>query len=306
MASLRALECLVVVAECGSITEAARLLHLSQPAVSHQLAELERETRTPLLNRHARGVTLTPAGHAALSHARRAIEASAAAVTAARAVGDGTGGTLRLACAQSLTVPLLAPVVREWHRKRAAIEMSLRESAVLTEILGWIESGAVDVAVVPAPVPRGFTTTPVAEEEVVLTAPADHRLARSAAVRVADLDGEPMIHFAADNGLRDWLDRALVAADVRPKIAMRTSITAAAPQLAAAGLGISVTPVSAVSAGLPGAVRSFSPRWTRHLVAVTVADPDPLTLRFVADLKVRGVRVPRDVARQLADRDSKT
>lgn len=304
MASLRAWECLVAVADSGSVTEAARLLHLSQPAVSHQLGELERETRTPLLRRHARGVTLTPAGHAALTHARRATEAAAAAVTAARAVGAGTGGTLRLACAQSLTVPLLAPVIRDWHRKRPAIEISLRESAVLAEVLGWIDSGAVDVALLPAPVPRGYTTSAVAEEEVVLTAPADHRLAAADVVRVADLEGEALVHFAADNGLRGWLDRALAAADVRPVVAMRTSITAAAPQLAAAGLGLAVTPVSAVSAGLPGAVRSFSPRWTRQLVAVTAADPDPLTVRFVTDLELRGVRVPRDVARQLVDRDA--
>ena len=306
MASLRALECLVAVTDCGSITEAARQLHLSQPAVSHQLAELERETRTPLLNRRARGVTLTPAGQAALVHARRATEASAAAVSAARAVGDGTSGTLRLACAQSLTVPLVAPVIRDWHRKRPDVRISLRESSVAAELLDWIDTGVAEIGLMPAPVPPGYTTSAVAEEEVVLTTPSDHRLARAADVRLAELDGETLVHFAAGNGLSEWLDRALAAADARPEIAMRTSITAAAPQLAAAGLGVSVTPVSAVSAGLPGAVRSFSPRWVRQLVAVTPASPDPLTARFLADLRTRGVRIPRDVARQLAASDART
>ena len=306
MASLRALECLVAVADCGSITEAARQLHLSQPAVSHQLGELERETRTPLLNRRARGVTLTPAGQAALVHARRATEASAAAVSAARAVGDGTSGALRLACAQSLTVPLVAPVIRDWHRKRPDVRISLRESSVAAELLDWIDTGVADVGLMPAPVPAGYPTSAVAEEEVVLTAPSDHRLARAADVRLAELDGEALVHFAAENGLGEWLDRALAAANARPEIAMRTSISAAAPQLAAAGLGVSVTPVSAVSAGLPGAVRSFSPRWVRQLVAVTPAAPDPLTARFIADLRTRGVRVPRDVARQLTPPDGRT
>lgn len=99
MASLRALECLVAVADCGSITEAARLIHLTQPAVSHQLAELERETDTALLNRRPRGVSLTPAGNAALPHARRALEAATSAIQSARTVGQGSGGTLRVACA---------------------------------------------------------------------------------------------------------------------------------------------------------------------------------------------------------------
>jgi hypothetical protein len=66
------------------------------------------------------------------------------------------------------------------------------------------------------------------------------------------------------------------------------------------GLGVAVTPVSAVNAGFPGAVRSFSPRWVRRLVAVTPADPDPLAARFIDDLRTRGVRVPSDVRTQLA------
>ena len=53
MATLRALQCPVAVADSGSVTQAARLLHSSQPAVSHQLAVLERETRTVLLRREA-------------------------------------------------------------------------------------------------------------------------------------------------------------------------------------------------------------------------------------------------------------
>jgi DNA-binding transcriptional LysR family regulator len=306
MASLRALECLVAVADCGSITEAARLLHLTQPAVSHQLAELERETRTTLLNRRPRGVSLTPAGNAALPHARRALEAAASAVRSARAVGDGTGGSLRVACAQSLTVPLVAPVLRDWHRRRPHIVVSLRESAVLAELLGSIDTGAVDIVLLPAPVPQGYVTSMVAEEEIVLTAPVDHRLARSGDVHLQELNGVALVHFAPDNGLRDWLNRSFADAGVRPEPVMSTSITAAAPQLAAAGLGVSVTPVSAVSAGLPAAIRSFSPKWVRQLIAVTPARPDQLSARFIADLRTRGVRVPRDIVRQLAggDRDA--
>jgi DNA-binding transcriptional LysR family regulator len=80
---------------------------------------------------------------------------------------------------------------------------------------------------------------------------------------------------------------------------MRTAVTTAAPQLAAAGLGIAVTPVSAVSAGFPGAVRSFEPRWVRQLVAVTCAEPDLLAARFIGDLRAHGVQVPSDVRSQL-------
>ena len=303
MASLRALECLVAVADSGSVTQAARLLHSSQPAVSHQLAMLEREAGTTLLRREPRGVKLTPAGRAAVADARRAIEAAASAVRSARAAGEATGGSLRLACAQSL-VSVLAPVVREWHHRHPKVAITLRESTSAQELHGFIDSDEVDVVLMPAPVPDRFTATAVADEEIVLATPTDHPIARQPVVRVQDLDGVRLVHFAPENGLSTWLDRSLTKAGVRPEPVMRTSVTVAAPQLAAAGLGVAVCPVSAISAGFPGAVRSFSPRWVRQLVAVTPAAPDPLAAQFIANLRRRGVPVPRDVRTQLAGDDS--
>jgi DNA-binding transcriptional LysR family regulator len=306
MASLRALECLVAVADSGSITQAARLLHSSQPAVSHQLAMLERETRTILLRRDSRGVTLTPAGRAAIADARRAVTAASAAVRSARATGEAAGGVLRLACAQSLTVSVLAPVIRQWHRRYPEVAITLREATAIEEFLGFIDADEVDVAVVPAPVPDRFTTTAICDEEIVLTAPTGHRLVRRSTVRMTDLEGAPLVHYAPENGLSTWLDQSLTRAGVRPEPVMRTSVTSAAPQLAAAGLGIAVSPVSALSAGFPGAVRSFSPQWVRQLVAVTPAAPDPLAARFISNLRTRGVRVPSDVRSQLTADDSPT
>ncbi|MFC5060730.1 LysR family transcriptional regulator [Actinomycetospora atypica] len=299
MPSLRALECLVAVADSGSITQAARMLHSSQPAVSHQLAALERETRTPLLHREPRGVRLTAAGRAAVADARRAVDAAAAAVRAARVTGEAAGGVLRVACAQSLTVPVVAPVLRRWHRHHPEVATTLRESTTMAEILDLVEADEVDVVLVPAPQVDALTTTPIAEEEIVLAAPTGHPLTRGDTVRLEDLDEVPLVHFASGNGLSAWLDEALSRAGVRPETVMRTAVTTAAPHLAAAGLGVAVCPVSAVSAGFPGAVRSFSPRWTRQLVALTASGPDQLTARFIADLRARGVHVPADVRSQL-------
>ena len=302
MASLRALECLVAVADSGSITQAAQLLHSSQPAVSHQLASLEHETRTALLQREARGVRLTPAGRAAVADARRAIEAAAAAVRAARAAGEAAGGTLRLACAQSL-VSVLAPVILEWHQRHREVAISLRESTSPGELLSFVDSGEADIVLMPgSSIPDRFTATAVAEEEVVLAAPADHPLAELPTVRLEDLDGACLVHYAPENGLSAWLDRSLARAGIRAEPVMRTVVTSAAPQLAAAGLGVAVCPVSAISDGYPGAVRSFSPRWVRQLAAVTSAAPDPLAARFIGDLRSRGVPVPDGVRSQLTAR----
>lgn len=300
MPSLRALECLVAVADTGSITQAARLLHSSQPAVSHQLAAIERETKTALFRREPRGVVLTPAGRAAMADARRALDAAASAVRSARAVGEAAGGSLRLACAQSLTVATLAPVIRRWHRQHPDVTITLREGAVLETFVAYLDSDEVDMLLVPLPVPSRFTVAVVAEEEIVLAAPSDHPLARRSTVRMKDLEGAHLVHYAPENGLSGWLDKSLTRAGVHTETVMRTVVSSAAPQLAAAGLGVAICPVSAVSAGFPGAVRSFSPRWSRQVAAVTPATPDPLTAQFIDSLKARGVHVPSDVRSQLA------
>jgi DNA-binding transcriptional LysR family regulator len=203
-------------------------------------------------------------------------------------------------CAQSLTVPLLAAVIRRWHHRHPEVAITLRESTAMDEALGLVDSDEVDVAVLTAPSPGRFTITAVAEEEIVLAAPVGHPLAEQPAVRLEDLEGAPLVHFSPDNGLSAWLDQSLARVGVQPETVMRTSVTAAAPQLAAAGLGVAVCPVSAVSHGFPGAVRSFSPRWVRQLVAVTSTEPDPLAAAFIGDLRRRGMSVPRDVRNQLA------
>lgn len=204
-----------------------------------------------------------------------------------------------MGCAQSL-VSVLAPVIREWHRRHPEVAITLRESTAADELHGFVDSDEVDLALMPAPVPGRFTITTVAEEEIVLTAPTGHPLAEQPTVRLEDLGGVPFVHYAAENGLSAWLDRSFARAGVRPEPVMRTAVTTAAPQLAAAGLGIAVCPVSALSDGFPGAVRSFSPRWVRQLVAVTSAEPDPLAARFIRNLSNHGVHVPHGVRTQLA------
>jgi DNA-binding transcriptional LysR family regulator len=73
---LRALECLVALVDTGSVTKAAAALHLSQPALSHQIAALERELDTPVVERQSRGVRVTAAGLAAAEEARVALRAA--------------------------------------------------------------------------------------------------------------------------------------------------------------------------------------------------------------------------------------
>lgn len=84
MVSLRQLEYLVTVVDQGSFTRAAEILHVTQPALSHQVRALERSVGSPLLERLPRAVHLTAAGRAMLPHARAALADAAGAVSAVR------------------------------------------------------------------------------------------------------------------------------------------------------------------------------------------------------------------------------
>lgn len=300
MPSLRALECLLAVADLGSVTSAARHLHLSQPAISHQLAALEREAGTALLIREHRGVRLTPAGRAALPEARRAVAAADDVIRVACVVGRGVGGTIRVVVAQSLTVALLAPVLARWNLDRLEVTISLRESTDPEAALAMLEADEADFLLFPDLGDTGFATTTVASEEVVVALPARHPLAFQDAIRARDLQGQPFVHFTPENQLGNWIESHLEDVDLRESVVVRTAVTTHAPQLAAAGLGMTVVPVSAIPAGFSGAVRPFDPRWTRRIVAITATPRDPLAAQLVTDLRGTGVQVPDDVAQQLS------
>jgi DNA-binding transcriptional LysR family regulator len=292
MASFRALECFVAAADSGSITEAARLLFLSQPAVSHHISALEQEVGIPLVIREPRGVRLTAAGRAALADARRAVDAAASTVRSARDAATSANKLIRIASSESLTVALLTPVIGRWHVQYPDVFITLRESASTQELLQLVETDQVDLAVIPEIAPRRLNGTVVAEEEIVLALHHGYPLVDKDTITLDDVDGRPLVQYAPENELGAWIEQTLARAGVRAQTAMRTTVTTTAPQLAAAGLGVAVCPVGAIGAGFSGRVRSFTPRWVRPLSAVTRDQPESVVARFIADLKKSGLPLP--------------
>src|SRR5271155_2927825 len=97
MVSMRALECLVTIVEQGSLTNAAAVLHMSQPALSHQIAAIERTLGTPVIERLPRGIRPTAAGLAVAAEARIALAAADRAVLAGKRAAAGASGRIRIA-----------------------------------------------------------------------------------------------------------------------------------------------------------------------------------------------------------------
>jgi DNA-binding transcriptional LysR family regulator len=291
MATLRALECLIAVLDAGSITDAAATLHMSQPALSHQLAALEREIGAPVLERLPRGVRATTIGRAVEADARTAVTAAARAIHSGRATARGEGGMLRLACAESLTAPLLAPVLRTWLRHKPAVEIVLTETTSADDLAHHIESGQADLALGPRPTRWTGASELVGSEEIVAVLPPDHPMSQHERLRFDDLHDQPLVHYHPDNGLASWLDAEAARRSVTLTPVVRTRQAATAAQLAAAGLGIALVPVTALGSRLPSVLKHLHPILSRDLICLIGATTDPLVRQFVSDLVTRGVPV---------------
>lgn len=290
MTTLRALECLVALVDEGSVTKAAVLLHLSQPALSHQIAALERELGTPLVERMSRGVRVTAAGRAAAAEARTALEAATRAVEAGRRVGAGTGGRLRIACAETMTAWLLVPVLRRWRARRPDVRLDLTEFSSADRMVEHLVAGGTDLVVGPEPTSTTAHVELLGQEEMVVVTSSSHAFASQGSVAVKELHGEPFVHYDPENGMAVWVDQ-FVASYQEPALTpvLRTRSPRTAAQLAGAGMGVTLVPVSAL-AGRPAAVvRRLEPRVHRDIVAITMTPSDALVQRFIADLRRRGL-----------------
>ncbi|MFI9327113.1 LysR family transcriptional regulator [Kitasatospora sp. NPDC052868] len=305
MTTLRQLEYLVTVVDTGSFTRAAELLHVTQPALSHQVRALERSVGGALLERLPRAVRLTPMGRAVLPHARAALADAERLRTAARLAAGLDCGELELATVYSVSLGILPPVLRAWRREHPQVRIRLREYAHNDELRAAMAAGQADVAVGTPPPDWEGPIRELGVEEFVLALPAKDAGDAGGAegeevdrrtVPLAELADRPWVHYAPGNGLAELVDGICAEAGFRPRAAVRTEQTAAAPLLAAAGLGPALVPANIVPPGFDGLVRRPEPPVRRPLVAYTRTRPDPLTAAFVDLLARQACLLPPHVS----------
>ncbi|MEV7770731.1 LysR family transcriptional regulator [Kitasatospora sp. NPDC086791] len=292
MATLRQLQYLVTVVDTGSFTRAAEQLHVTQPALSHQMRALENAVGGPLLERLPRSVRLTPMGRAVLPHARAALAEADRLHAVARRTAGLEEGELEVAAIYSVSLGILPPVLRAWRRRHPGVRIRLREYPHADRLRAAMAAGRADVAIGPAPADWDGPIRELGVEEFAVVLPADDPLADrpSGTVGLAELADRAWVHYAPDNGLADLLDRVAARAGFHPRAAVRAEQTSAAPLLAAAGLGPALVPANIVPPHFDGAVLRPDPPIRRTLTAYTRTRPDPLTVAF-ADLLAEQARV---------------
>ncbi|HXW87228.1 MAG TPA: LysR family transcriptional regulator substrate-binding protein, partial [Streptosporangiaceae bacterium] len=150
--------------------------------------------------------------------------------------------------------------------------------------------GEADLVVGPPPTRTDEHAEVLGREEMVVVASPGHRFAGLDVVPLAELAGEPFVHYNPDNGNAVWVDRfAARRGVVLPPPALRTGSPRTAAQLAAAGMGVAIVPFSALTPPPCATIKSVDPVELRDVVVIVAAPHDDLLRRFVGDLKRRGL-----------------
>ncbi|MBI0328382.1 LysR family transcriptional regulator [Burkholderia plantarii] len=257
------------VAELLNISRAAEALHLSQPAVSGQLRQLQDEFGEPLYQRDGRGVRLTPVGEQLVPLALRLRDALAQARAYRDAVRGVERGTLRVGASTTPASYLLPYLIAEFRplAPGVAIQTMTGNTADVVAALG-----SLDLALIEGPpgdaLPPGTAVHPWREDEIVAIVPASHPLAASAgrAVSLEALAESPLVLREAGSGVRQLVERAFARAGVPVRVALEIAGVEAVKEAVRAGMGV-------------GFVSAMSLRGDAALVMRSIA-PQPLVRRF--------------------------
>jgi DNA-binding transcriptional LysR family regulator len=197
---LRHLRYFVAVAEDENITRAASRLHVSQPALSRQIHDLEDELGVPLLERTAKTVRLTEAGRVFLLEARAVLSRTDDAVKTVRAVAGGLQGEIHVGYAPSLTVQILPHALRIFQAEHPDVRVMLHDLST-GEMLSGLRNGKLHLALMVQPGAgntHGLHFKELARYAVCLAVPPAHPLARARSVPWTRLAKESLIAYSRD------------------------------------------------------------------------------------------------------------
>jgi DNA-binding transcriptional LysR family regulator len=283
--NLNSLRLFEAVARHGGFTSAAEAAHVSQPAISKAVRELERGLGVTLLERGPRGARLTEAGTVLAARARAIFGLTGSAEAEMRAFRNLELGTLRIGASTTIATYLLPPVLARFAARHPGVDIRLT-SANSREIVRRLQGYELDVALVEGPVAdEGIVVTPWREDRLVLIAPAGHPLAgRSVAWgRVAE---ERLLVREAGSGTAEVVAAALAAGGHRVGRTVELGSTEAIKQAVAAGLGLAFVSRAAAADQLAlgsialVTVRGLSIRRTLTRIAIAGHRPSAMARAF--------------------------
>jgi DNA-binding transcriptional LysR family regulator len=244
---LRHLRYFVAAAEAQNVSRAALKLHVSQPALSRQIHDLEEELGFALFERSAKSVHLTEAGKTFLGEARAVLQRADDAVKTARAVAVG-GGELHVGYAPSPSARVLPRALRAFQAEFPKVKVKLHD-LTSEEMLAGVREGALALALMVRPnkrLLRGLRFEEVTRDAMCLAVPPNHEYAQLASVSLSQASRERLVifHPADYPDYEDTLNS--VFGHIKWKLNVMQEHDSAASLIAAveSGAGLAVVPES--------------------------------------------------------------
>lgn len=240
---INTLQAFTAVAEYNSFSEAASRLHLTQPAVSKRIRQLENELGERLFDRIARRVQLTEAGRALLPSARRILlELN----ESRRLIANLSGricGTLSIGTSHHIGLHRLPDLLRSYTRRYPEVDLDLR-FLDSEEGCNLVEHGELELALVTLPerIPPALLAIAVWDDPLTVVVAPDHPLADRDTHDAAVLAGHPAILPAVGTFTRGVIERALGARGLRPAVRLETNYLETIRSMVSIGLGWSALP----------------------------------------------------------------
>lgn len=272
----RHIEFVVAVADHRSFTRAAEAVHVSQPSLSHAIAEIEETLGTPLFHRFGRSVSLTSAGKAFVESARLVLRDLSVLYASVKAVEELRVGTLDLAAPQASATELLARLVGEFRTRHPGVRVRIQTSENLHDIERYVRTGRCELALTVDTVEPPLVAEVIGREEHVVVFPPGTKLKRRP-LKHADLAGLPMIVPTGVYEYYGGLALKITSPDQAPIVAVETESRQALIPLVLAGAGFTFLPRAlAEGATRQGVVMAeLSPPMRRDIRLVT--RPGPLS-----------------------------
>lgn len=256
--TLRQLQYLKLLAEHASFSRAAEAAHVSQPALSAGVQELEKILGAPVVERTRGAVQLTAVGAEAVRRAEDVLARAEDLVEAARNAGRPLSGRFRLGVIPTIAPFLLPATLPRLKADHPDLRLFLRED-LTPRLIAGLKAGQLDAAVIALPYDApGIEHARIGDDEILAAAPEGHPIASAPALDPGQLKAEDLILLEDGHCLRD---QALAAFDMEPPRGddvFAASSLHTLVQMIDAGLGVSFLPRMAVRAGL-----------TRHSHVVT-------------------------------------
>lgn len=230
----------VKIVEHGSFTRAAKDCSVSQPALSQQIAKLERELGQPLFERQGRSIRITPAGKTLHRNAEKILQL--ADDVKRQITDDGESGRIALSAIPTVGPYLLPKLLRDIGDQFAGAQFSISED-VTEELLKRCASGDIDVGLLALPAGAKYVSVqPLFEEELMLVLPKEHRLVQKPKVTVDDIRNEPFVLLNEVHCLVEHIESFCNENRFQPLATARIQQLATVINLVALGHGVSLIP----------------------------------------------------------------